>query len=377
MAYSVSRIELFSRCPLAYRLKYIDKVREYPPAIYLEGRAFHQVAEQYVAWCLKTGRSTDFDHFVQLEREKAAELPAELEESFRNMCRTFMETHLVDFHSADEVLLEERIAVRRDFSACDYFDDQCFLRGIVDLAVKRNSTVTITDYKTSWRVPPRTEDESSLQMAAYALLVFSLFPDVERIDLILDYVRYGIEHRFTVDRDREHEIRERILSRIQRIEREDKFEARVSSFCEWCSFTHMCPEIKKAATELNIPPGPLSEQQAAELARQYSLLRTHLRKIEEKLRAHTEVHGPIAVGDEALGYHVRELETLPDARAVVDILGRAGIPREEIWTILTTSKRKVQALLRRAGRKELWEQIRTLVQTERRTEWGLRKGVSA
>ena len=375
MAYSVAKIELFDRCPLAYRLKYIDKMPEVAPEIYLEGRAFHQVAEQYVTWCLKHGRTTDFNYLAQLEREKAAELPAELEESFRNMCRTYMGTHLVDFHDADDVLVEERIGIGKDFSPCDYFDNRCFLRGIVDLAVKRNSTITLTDYKTTWRVPPKTEDEKSLQMTAYALLIFSVFPDVERIQVVLDYVRYGIEHRFTVDRNREDEIRERILSRIERIEKEEQFKARVSTFCEWCPFSYMCPEIKTAVSELNIPVGPLSKEQAAKLARQYSLLRTHLKKLEQKLRAHTEAHGPIPVGDETLGYYVRELETLPDTQAVVNTLGKAGISREEIWGILTTSKRKVQTLLKRLGCRELWERIEPLVQTERRTEWGLRKGV--
>jgi len=128
MAYSVAKIELFDRCPLAYRLKYIDKMPEVAPEIYLEGRAFHQVAEQYVTWCLKHGRTTDFNYLAQLEREKAAELPAELEESFRNMCRTYMETHLVDFHDADDVLVEERIGIGKDFSPCDYFDNRCFRR---------------------------------------------------------------------------------------------------------------------------------------------------------------------------------------------------------------------------------------------------------
>ena len=373
MAYSAAKIELFDRCPLAYRLKYIDKVPEVAPEIYLEGRAFHQVAERYVTWCLEHGRRTDFDYLARLEREKAAELPTELEESFRDLCRTYVESHIVDFHDADDVLIEERIGIGKDFSPCDYFDDGCFLRGVVDLAVKQNSTVTLTDYKTTWRVPPKAEDEKSLQMAAYALLIFSLFPDAERVQVVLDYVRYGVEHRFTIDRSREDEIRERILARILRIEREGEFRARVSSFCEWCPFSYTCPEIKTASSELNIPPGPLSEQQAAELGRQYCLLRTHLKKLEEKLRAYAEVHGPIPVGDEQLGYHPKEIHRIPDVRAVVDVLGRAGIEKDRIWEILGTSRQKLERLLKKLGREELLQELSPLIEREVRTEFGLRR----
>ena len=360
---SPSSIELYNTCPQAYKFRYVDRLPELDFPYLQEGRAFHKVAADYVRHCFETGQKTDFDRFRELVRQAAGEVPYELQEDFFKLCRTFMESHVLEAEEA-QILVEHKLGLTQEGVPCSFDDPDCFLRGIADLILIFPERIYVIDYKTTWQLPPAGE-KPPLQAEAYAALISKLYPDFE-IDVVFDFVRWTAERRWTFAPEDAERIFSRIRKTIEKIQSDDVFPPKVGKACSGCSFAHLCPELSKLS-EAAVPLGPIGPEEAAELARQYRALELRLKQIEEKLRFYCSTFGPIDLDGEQLGFEVSEVKTFPDPRPVVEILGKAGVPKEEIWGLLSLSRQKLEKLLKKLKRPELKPLIEQHQKVEKRT----------
>lgn len=368
---SPSSIELYHSCPLAYRLCYVDRAPRLDFPHLIEGQVFHEAATSYLEHLYRTGQRTDLDFFRTKVRELAARVPCELQEDFLNLCRSFAESHAADLRGDEEVCAEKELAVGPDMTPRDYSDQEALLRGRTDLLILNPDRTVVVDFKTAWRVPP-AGSEPPLQAGVYAVLAHAVRPGHE-VEVVFDYVRWSVERRWVFDSDGVRRTFSRLLRTVEQIRNSTEFPARVGSSCQSCSFAHVCPELEKHARSSNLPLGPIGPDEAVELARQYRALEARLRQIEERLRAYCERWGPVRLEDEEVGWEVRELRSYPDPRPVVEILGKAGVPKEEIWDLLSLSRQKLERLLKRLRSPELEALVREHEQVERRTEFRWRK----
>jgi hypothetical protein len=74
-----------------------------------------------------------------------------------------------------ELRPEVRLGIKRDFSACDFFDNDVWLRGNADLTIDYGNWAWALDYKTG------KKKRNSKQLMLMALLLFARFPKLDKI----------------------------------------------------------------------------------------------------------------------------------------------------------------------------------------------------
>lgn len=368
---SPASLELYHTCPLAYKLSYVDRMPRLDFPYLIEGQLFHEAATSYFEHLYRSGQPTDFDFFREKVRELLPRVPHELQEDFLGLCRDFVESHAAELRGGEEVSVERELAVGEDMAPLDYSDPTGLLRGRVDVMIAAPDRVVILDFKTSWRVPP-AGSEPPLQAAAYAVLASALRPDTE-VEVIFDYVRWTAERRWTFGPEEVRRSFARLKRTVEHIRESTEFPPRVGAACQNCSFAHVCPELERHASNSTVPMGPIGPEEALELARQYRALEVRLKLIEEKLRAYCEKWGPIRLEDAELGWGVKELRSYPDPKPVVELLGKAGVPREEIWQLLSLPRQKLEKFLKRLKNPELERAVKEFEHVEKKTEFRWRK----
>lgn len=362
---SPSSIDLYHNCPLAYKLRYVTCA----PAAdspYLElGRTFHELAAEYAKHCLQSGLRTDLDWLRELAHEKASALPFQLRGELHKLSEALGYTFMLP-DGAETYLIEDKLGVTEDFEPCDFSDPKCMLRGITDFAIVRRDYIYLVDYKTTYKVPPASE--VPIQAAAYAALLGAVYRG-KPIKTCFLYVRYGVERNWTFEPEMLPEMASYFKKLITRMHSSEDYPARISSFCDRCPYAYCCPELERYAQNSNLPEGPLTTEQAQELAKEYKALSIKMKLIEEKLRSYCEQWGPVVVEDEVLGYELKQVRSVPDPRAVIELLGKAGVPKERLWQLLTLPVSKLDSLLKELQSPEVREDVLQHIKVESRTEF--------
>ena len=156
-AWSYSSISTFKQCPKKYYHTRVAKdVKDEPGEAADYGTAVHLAAEEYI----RDGKPIPEKFaFIRPVVERLAALPGEK-------------------HA------ELKLGMRRDGSACGFFDKDVWWRGIADLLVIDGHRAWCIDYKTGKSA--RYADTKQLDLLAGA--VFSHFPEVVKIKSSLAFV---------------------------------------------------------------------------------------------------------------------------------------------------------------------------------------------
>jgi hypothetical protein len=96
-----------------------------------------------------------------------------------------------------ELLVENKLAMDKDFRPCGFFDSGAWFRGVVDAAAlnfKERRAIAI-DWKTG-QVKPDIE-----QLGLFAQLIFAKYPEIDRVGSIYAWLGYGTETIQSYDRD--------------------------------------------------------------------------------------------------------------------------------------------------------------------------------
>lgn len=191
---SVSRMESYSRCPEAFRRRYIE-VEKIPPAIAMaKGSAVHRGAEVNFRQKIEThtdlatgdiidAAAADFD-------KRSADLSLSADEQSRGKGVVIGEAldsvvSMAEVHAREQapdyqpVLVEERIEVELPGSPVN-------LLGVIDLADDRRRVV---DLKTANRKKPESDAHESVQLTAYAAAYHAITGEEsaeQRLDCIVE-----------------------------------------------------------------------------------------------------------------------------------------------------------------------------------------------
>lgn len=132
---------------------------------------------------------------------------------------------------------ELKLALTTDLKPCDWFSKEAWVRGIVDLLIldEENRTAWVVDYKTGSNKYP---DKGQLDLMA--LLIFAMYPAIERVNAALMFVVKGTMVKHKVDRCEVEKLwwdyRER-TSRIIASHTNDVWNPKQSGLCPWCPVT--------------------------------------------------------------------------------------------------------------------------------------------
>lgn len=211
-AWSFSALQLYERCPFAFKLEKIDKM-EVPksPAMY-RGIKIHNKCETYL-------KGSDRDA-----------IPPELE----NFDGLFQELHGLD------PLVEQKWGFTKDWQATGYFTKgrkETFLRVIPDaLVLYGDGSAELIDFKTG---KPWGDNED--QMDLFATATFCRYPDVHEVSIRLWYLDTGDEKPedgWIATRDTLADRKAEWEERIAPLFNDTEFRATPNDKCKWCHFAN-------------------------------------------------------------------------------------------------------------------------------------------
>lgn len=215
--FSYSKVSCFERCPLAYKLAYIDNVKQTVTSALIRGSKTHKV----------------FENLESIEDYSGTE--------GYEIAKKFLETevgksHLNEIKSA---LKEHKFGIKKENNVlvpCNYNDKDVLFHGIIDLLNGNH----ILDYKTGSAKSFKNQDWS--QLTWYAIWLF-LNSDFEEIKITYMYVEHNVENSKILKRSELPMYMFDMLSRIKAVkdfENNPTDEFKKSWLCSWCTCKEHC-----------------------------------------------------------------------------------------------------------------------------------------
>jgi len=243
--YSFSRIKCLHQCPLRYRYRYLQGLKEAFRSIEsFVGNSVHDILEWLYA---ERHRGREADESAMLERfatswtENRDDAVAivridDSEESYLKtgremLIRFFRETFAQD--KSETVALEQRLTVR--------LSDAVVFTGFADRVGRtEQGRLFVIDYKTSKSEGDGSEFSEGLQAPLYAACVLGDHGEDEAL-AGYHYLRHGTTRWQQVDGERAAQLLDRFLDLANEAAAAGEFPARPGILCAWCGFNAQCP----------------------------------------------------------------------------------------------------------------------------------------
>jgi putative RecB family exonuclease len=243
--YSFSRIKCFHQCPLRYRYRYLQGLKESFRSIesYL-GNTVHDVLEWLYA---ERDRGSEPDENSMLELF-AVDWSGGLDDSVaiiridedeESYLRTGREMLLQFFREtfardrSETVALEQRLSVR--------LSDTVLFTGFADRVGRTDQgRLFVIVYKTSKSEGNGSEFSEGLQAPLYAACVLRHHGEREAL-AGYHYLRHGTTRWQHVDFERAKQLLARFLDLANQADAAGEFPARPGILCAWCGFNAECP----------------------------------------------------------------------------------------------------------------------------------------
>ncbi len=269
--WSYSRLELYARCPLAYRFRYIDREPGKPSAAATRGKQVHEFCEAYARHCHAVERATDYDAGREL-------LAGYDDPEVRKIGEAFIESTVFDW----ALIVADGNFVERSF-AVPLPHNLGLFRGRVDLVQwnEYEGALVVTDYKSgwSWEKP----DECPAQLQSYAWAMMQQFPSANQVRAIYRYLGSGHTYDWTLYDPRP----DWACAVVRRVLADDAFEPTPSAqACAYCGYGHLCPLVRAD------PVTCITDVAAAEeCLRQITATEARLDELRKALNAWIKQHG--------------------------------------------------------------------------------------
>ena len=131
--------------------------------------------------------------------------------------------------TAGEVMTEQKLGLTRNLEATGFFDNDIWLRGIIDLVIVNNETMVVLDYKTGKRI-----EEGFDQVKLQAAMMFAVLPEVQKAKVGYFFTKHK-KFTFTeMTRADCTEVWNEFIPRVNRMQeaiREGNFPAKQNFLC--------------------------------------------------------------------------------------------------------------------------------------------------
>ena len=345
-SYSFSRLDLFGRCPFAFRKIYVEKIPRAASDALIIGSTVHEVVASYLEHLIHHSLVTDW---AWAEKQGFIDVPADVQEIWSRFYNNFI---LPPGMEAPGV--EKKLAFTRAWEPTEFVAPDAHFRMVVDLTYRQGGLAVITDWK-SGRVVPETV-EKDLQLRIYGWGVRqALYPEAQEILLRLHFLRYGAEREILLLPEDLGTVPQELEAKIAVIEAEKHFDPTPGSFCGWCGITAHCPVMAQALVPVEVL-APATREQAEKAATLLLTLQNLEKELGARLKEWVRDQGAIQVGDLVYGPSIATSYDL-DPRVVVQFLLEAGLQREAVWPLLNLTKTGLERSLKRLRRQDLLEQV--------------------
>jgi RecB family exonuclease len=211
-AWSYSRYADYQQCPLKFKLKHIDKMKEPGSPAMQRGSDIHKEGENF----LKAA-------------PKGKKVPA-VPPAYKHFADAMKELHTLD------PMVEQQWGFTADWTPTGWFGADTWLRIVCDVVVLYDDhTVDLIDFKTG-----KKYDTNQDQMDLFSTAPFMKFPEVEEVTTRLWYLDVPDPDNVvaqTFKRSDFERIRKEWMDRIQPMFKDKRFAPKPNNRCGWCAFS--------------------------------------------------------------------------------------------------------------------------------------------
>ncbi len=253
-SYSYSSISSFDNCQKSFEFRYIKKIPEAFQSIEaFMGSTVHSVLEM-IYRNRELGPVTD-------ELELSGIFRKIWDSTYNEKIRIIKNendiNHYIDLgiklligYYSNSFLndLSKTISLEQKFEV--KLNGEIVLRGIIDrLSRTKEGILRVTDFKTGSASGPL----ENLQLPSYAVHVFEINNE-EEIELCIEDLKQKETRIAKVKKDIVESTKNRLISKINIIEKTTNFNAVIGPLCRWCGFNEICPDYLKTK---NVDAGDL------------------------------------------------------------------------------------------------------------------------
>ncbi len=304
-AYSYTRINLSLTCLAAYD-HYVNKKTPVTETEILQAGALaHEIFDDYTKWCHLNAVQTDITAIGEIARARYLHMrqvyagkgkPFLSEVAFENVIKYLIEP-FAQSHSVDPDIFgnsELEIAFTEQLQPCEWLDSAVWFRLKIDRLDYLSGTVArVTDYKSGWNTDP-----DILQMEIYAWGLFAMYPSIQEVRIVHDYVRFNVQKEGVFYREADFDrIDAKVRGYIKNIEAVRIFDPQPGPHCQWCNYAHAC----KYKAML---PGTISTlEQAQKTVEAICFLDSQLKAHKDHLREWVKANGNVVWHGVEWGFH--------------------------------------------------------------------------
>lgn len=324
-------------CPLHYKFKRLDKVPEVVSPALHKGRLAHEIIGAYNRHLLETGQETDVSAIDGIAYEaffnpsEPHSLPPDAYAEVQQLARQFASYWILD--------LAHTVSVEEIWGVPVPGTDRDVMIVILDHLAIDGDLARIRDFKTDWHLRSLSDVEEDLQLRVYAWAVKQMYPQVERFEATLDFVRHQKDRTIELDLADVALAEEAIIGTIQRIQAETEWKPAPGAPCTWCAYADRCPAVGQHADVVRIASPEDAERVAGELA----VLERQVELRKAALKDWTNVAGPVAVNGLEWGHFLSQSEGIDDVEAFIERCRKIGINPMDFLTVSTQRLQKLPA----------------------------------
>lgn len=218
-SWSYTRHNDYRRCPLAAKLKHLDKIMEPKGPPLIHGAEVHNGMEFFLKGTTK-------------------KLPLPLTPAVKKLCEKLRKQYLAK--DGLRVIIEDTWAFTQAWEVTTWDDwDRCWLRVKVDVAQFTSPTeMEIIDWKTGkFRMEMTAEYEEQLEL--YALGALMMFPKLEAVRPRLIYLEAQLEYPSAAViycRGMVPKLMTDWAKRVRPMMKDQAFVPKPNQFCRWCHY---------------------------------------------------------------------------------------------------------------------------------------------
>jgi putative RecB family exonuclease len=294
MRISYSSLDTYQSCPLKYKFKAIDKIKEPKSKEAVFGSTIHDTMKfVHTPGILSPTLEQALEYFSNSWNPAVFDTPDEERAAFTQGVR-IIEDYYRSNNPADFniVNLESHFSIEIGEGANTHI-----VSGIIDRIDRTADGYEIIDYKTAKKMPTQERVETDLQLSIYLKAFLSYYPqeinNLDKIQVSLYFLKHGVKLTARKTKEQLQQTEQTFLDVIRLIE-EKKFEPTVSPLCEWCGFQHMCPMWKHKFKELRkFDNEAINDriQEYIELKSAMTITKERLGKIQEDIALYMQQEG--------------------------------------------------------------------------------------
>lgn len=250
---SVSRIKQYEKCPLAFKMGYIDRdvERWHEKDAANFGKVIHEALELIFNWVDGEEVIGSVPDEIIIREYRKAFSKAEGHVVGEGLYKEGLEMVRAYFRINQQVSYLEVVATEQRFMLDIEADDgsaQFQINGVIDridrVGPKR---VRVIDYKTNRFLFMRDELDTDLQMSIYGTAVKQLYPWAEEVEFAFDMLRHGTRQPTRRTDEQLNMAADYMIAIGQRIETALEFPPNLNPLCPWCDFRESCKTYNDAA----------------------------------------------------------------------------------------------------------------------------------